>query len=92
MTSMDDIRSVIVTARRANSAVAELTVLSVLLPGGQLTAHQLSNEAHLSLWAVRGAITRLERRGLIVPSYRRARWRITERGSAMAIAKRKRHI
>lgn len=65
---------------------AEMALLSLLEPGGLLTVAQLTSQARLTTWTARAAVARLEKRGLIVPSYGRARWRITDRGrKALAV-------
>ncbi|KZM71329.1 hypothetical protein IU500_08100 [Nocardia terpenica] len=70
-----------------NGRAAEFAVLAILSPGGQLTAQQLSEQARLTAWATRGALARLEKRGLVVSTYGRARWRVTKRGRAAVIVK-----
>lgn len=65
---------------RLTGPAAEMAVLKVLEPGGQLTCDQLSRQTQHTTWATRHAVTRLARRGLITTDYRRARWRITRLG------------
>ncbi|MEV0360200.1 hypothetical protein AB0H71_29505 [Nocardia sp. NPDC050697] len=61
---------------------AETAVLSVLAPGGMLTAAQIQRDAQLTGWGARRAIGQLESRGLIVAARYSARWSITPRGLA----------
>lgn len=75
---------------RATAVAAEFAVLRVLLPGGLLTVDQLAGEAALTSSSARGAVARLERRGLIVGPGRRGRWEITHRGRGEWASKGKR--
>lgn len=60
--------------------VAETAVLTVLVPGGLLSAAQITRDAQLTSWSARRAIGQLESRGLIMATPRAARWSITPRG------------
>jgi len=71
---------VITLSRRKSNVHAELAVLRVLAPGGQLSVIQLARQTDLGGWAVRTAIGYLDERGLLVPTYDRQCWRITPRG------------
>ncbi|ATL70759.1 hypothetical protein CRH09_35840 [Nocardia terpenica] len=64
-----------------------MAVLKILAPGGLLTCDQLAAQAHQTARCTRGAVLRLQGRGLIVPTYNRARWQITDRGRAAQAAK-----
>ncbi|ATL70818.1 hypothetical protein CRH09_36200 [Nocardia terpenica] len=57
-----------------------MSVLTILAPGGLLTCDQLANQTHQTMRTTRAAVLRLHRRGLIMPTYGRARWQITDRG------------
>lgn len=59
---------------------SDCVVLSVLAPGGLLTAGQIRRDAGLPGWRVRIALTRLSTCGFIVFSSSWARWQISERG------------
>lgn len=63
---------------------AETEVLSVLAPGGMLTAAQIAAQAQLTTWSARLEIGQLESRGLIAAVLHQARWSITPRGLTAA--------
>ncbi len=71
-------------------SAAEMAVLKILAPGGLLTCDQLAAQARQTMRTTRGAILRLQGRGLVVPTYNRARWQITARGRAVEAAKGRR--
>ncbi|ATL67192.1 hypothetical protein CRH09_14290 [Nocardia terpenica] len=73
----------------ADSA-AEMAVLTILAPGGLLTCDQLAAQTHQTTRSTRGAVLRLQGRGLIMPTYNRARWQITDRGRAVQATKGRR--
>ncbi|ATL66271.1 hypothetical protein CRH09_08720 [Nocardia terpenica] len=64
-----------------------MAVLRILAPGGLLTCDQLAAQAHQTTRTTRAAVLRLQGRGLIMPTYDRARWQITDRGRAVQKAK-----
>jgi DNA-binding GntR family transcriptional regulator len=66
---------------------AEAAVLAVLNPGGLLSAAQIQRAAALTGWSTRDALARLEARGLIVPSFPRGRWQVSERGRSVFATK-----
>ncbi|ATL67487.1 hypothetical protein CRH09_16040 [Nocardia terpenica] len=67
-----------------------MAVLQLLAPGGLLTCQQLAAQTHQTMRTTRGAVLRLQGRGLIMPTYSRARWQITDRGRAVEAAKGRR--
>lgn len=69
---------------------AEYAVLGVLAPGDPLTIDELQRRTGLTGRAVRAAVARLERRGLISGVARPGRWQITPRGRAAWVTKGRR--
>ncbi|WP_157513932.1 hypothetical protein [Nocardia concava] len=69
---------------------AEVAVLAALHPDQTLTAAQIRQAATLTSWRTRNALAQLEFRGLILASQPRGRWRISPRGRAALMTKRKR--
>jgi len=67
------------------SQAAQSAVLSILRPGGLLSAAQIQRQAELTGWSTRNALARLQARGLIVASSYNGCWHISERGRAMAM-------
>ncbi|MEG8177779.1 helix-turn-helix domain-containing protein [Nocardia terpenica] len=70
---------------------AETAVLGVLVPGGMLTVDQIAQQAQLTNWSARRAVTQLASRGLVMVTPHRARWSITPRGRAAWAAKSRRY-
>ncbi|MEV5834970.1 hypothetical protein [Nocardia sp. NPDC052112] len=60
--------------------LAKSAVLSVLAPGGMLSASQITAQARLTTWTARRAIGHLSACGLIMASPYQARYSITPRG------------
>lgn len=71
--------------------VAETAVLTVLAPGGLLTAAQITRDAQLTSWSARRAIGQLESRGLIMATPHAARWSITPRGRSAWVTQFRRY-
>lgn len=71
-------------------SASEMAVLKILAPGGLLTCEQLAAQANQTIRATRGAVLRLQRRGLIMSTYGQAGWQITRRGRAVDATKRRR--
>jgi DNA-binding IclR family transcriptional regulator len=61
---------------------SEIAALSVLAPGGLLSAAQIQRDARLTSRGTRNALAQLATHGLIAPCGRRKRWQITEWGRA----------
>lgn len=75
---------------KATCLAAEFAILRVLASSGSLTLAQLATQAQLTTGAARGAVARLESRGLIVAPGRGCRWEITSRGKGEWITKGRR--
>lgn len=63
---------------------AQSVVLSILHPGGLLSAVQIQRQAQLTGWSTRNALARLQARGLVVAIPYKGCWQISDRGRAMA--------
>jgi len=59
---------------------SEIAVLSLLAPGGLLTAEQICRDAGLTRWIIQFALVRLSAGGFVVPCRVRVRFQISERG------------
>jgi DNA-binding GntR family transcriptional regulator len=66
------------------SQVAQSAILSILRPGGLLSAAQIQRQAQLTGWSTRNALARLQARGLIIACTYRGGWQISDRGRALA--------
>ncbi|WP_216896280.1 hypothetical protein [Nocardia alni] len=70
----------------SRNQAAQSAVLSLLRPGGLLSAAQIQRQAHLTGWSTRNTLARLQARGLIVANSCSGTWHISERGRAAAAA------
>lgn len=70
---------------------AQSLVLSILRPGGLLSAVQIQRQAQLTGWSTRNALARLQARGLIVAIPYKGCWQISERGRELALTTRTPH-
>ncbi|WP_433522200.1 hypothetical protein ACQPZ2_34230 [Nocardia pseudovaccinii] len=66
---------------------AQSVVLSILRPGGLLSAVQIQRQAQLTGWSTRSALSRLRARGLVVAISHSGCWQISERGRATTTAR-----